>query len=208
MAGINFSKILVAAAENKVFSMAVQTANRWFFAKTRQFRRNITIPDQGLDTNQDGKTAPRIKYVMVGNLFFFNYDPKGKKTLPYYDRFPLVLPLEVTKEGILGINFHYLDPYHRALLMDRILEAFEAETDERRVLNRFRFSYQTLESFGSRYKYYKPAIKRYLFSNMRSRMLQIDEEEWKVALFLPVHRFVGAKPNEIWLESKKQYNKG
>ena len=30
----------------------------------------------------------------IGRLNMFFYDPKYKKTLPYYDTFPLVLPIE------------------------------------------------------------------------------------------------------------------
>ena len=37
------------------------------------------------------------------NMFF--YDPKLKKKLPYYDTFPLVLPLENYSDGFLGLNF-------------------------------------------------------------------------------------------------------
>ena len=43
-----------------------------------------------------------------GRLNLFFYDPKFKKTLPYYDTFPLVLPLEPIKGGFIGMNFHYL----------------------------------------------------------------------------------------------------
>ena len=43
-----------------------------------------------------------------GRLNFFFYDPKYKKTLPYYDTFPLVLPIERIPGGFAGINFHYL----------------------------------------------------------------------------------------------------
>jgi len=46
----------------------------------------------------------------VGRLNMFFYDPKYKKTLPYYDTFPLVLPLERIPGGFAGINFHYLRP--------------------------------------------------------------------------------------------------
>ncbi len=42
-----------------------------------------------------------------GRLNMFFYDPKGKKKLPYYDTFPLVLPLESIRGGFLGMNFHY-----------------------------------------------------------------------------------------------------
>jgi hypothetical protein len=208
MAGINFSQILKVAIKDNVFEKTRATANRWFFTKTQSFRRNIRIPDQGLDTNNDAKAPPRIRYTMVGNLYYFSYEPKAAKTLPYYDRFPLVMPLEMYTDGILGINFHYLPPIQRGILMDRILEHFENENDDKRVLNRFRFSYETLESLDSRYKYYRPALKRYNFNRMRSRMLMLDEEEWKVALFLPVHRFVGARPTQVWSESRKQFIKG
>ena len=46
-----------------------------------------------------------------GRLNLFFYDPKFKKTLPYYDTFPLVLPLDPIKGGFIGMNFHYLPPY-------------------------------------------------------------------------------------------------
>ena len=39
-----------------------------------------------------------------GRLNMFIYDPKLKKKLPYYDTFPLVLPLENYNDGFLGIK--------------------------------------------------------------------------------------------------------
>lgn len=208
MAAIKFAKILSDAQRAGVMKKSLASANRWFYGKTQRFRRSIRIPDQGLETNNDAKNAPRIRMEMVGNLYFFSYMPLNAKTLPYYDMFPLVMPFEARNDGIVGINFHYLPPIHRAILMDRILESFENENDDKRVLNRFRFSYEVLEALDSRYKYYRPAIKSYKFTQMRSRMLMLDEEEWKTAIFLPVHRFVGAKPTQVWNESRKKYNKG
>ena len=46
----------------------------------------------------------------AGRMSMFFYDPKFKNRLPYYDTFPLVLPLEPMKGGFIGLNFHYL-PY-------------------------------------------------------------------------------------------------
>ena len=51
----------------------------------------------------------------------FFYDPKFKKTLPYYDTFPLVLPLETYNDGFLGINMHYLPIPLRVNLLDQNL---------------------------------------------------------------------------------------
>ena len=36
-------------------------------------------------------------------LSFFRYDPKLKSVLPYYDIFPLVMPIQSAKGGFLGI---------------------------------------------------------------------------------------------------------
>jgi hypothetical protein len=145
-----------------------------------------------------------LKRQFIGNLYYFSYIPKNKDTLPYYDTFPLALPIEVHDNGFTAINFHYLPPTERAILMDRILDMFDAPFDERRVLNRSRLSYNVLDNMGSLYKYFKPAIKRYLFRNIKSRFIELEESEWKVALFLPVHRFVGASESQIWQESRKQ----
>jgi hypothetical protein len=31
---------------------------------------------------------------IIGRMYFYYYDPKTKDSLPYYDRFPLVIPIE------------------------------------------------------------------------------------------------------------------
>jgi len=54
-----------------------------------------------------GKATLRPKY---GIMNLFGYDPKHKDRLPYYDSFPLILPLEPAKGGFIGLNFHYLPP--------------------------------------------------------------------------------------------------
>ena len=56
----------------------------------------------------------------IGQMFMFFYDPKNKQTLPYYDRFPLVFPIELYSDGFLGINLHYLPQKYRANLMDAL----------------------------------------------------------------------------------------
>ena len=53
-----------------------------------------------------------------GSLNMFVYSPKGRNKLPYYDTFPLVLPLKRYKDGFLGLNFHYLPYAMRARLLD------------------------------------------------------------------------------------------
>ena len=64
-----------------------------------------------------GKLSARPNIGLL-NLFF--YDPKYKETLPYYDTFPLVLPLESIKGGFSGLNFHYLAPGARLRLLESL----------------------------------------------------------------------------------------
>ena len=56
----------------------------------------------------------------AGRLNLFFYDPKTKDKLPYYDTFPLVLPLEAFRGGFMGINFHYVSPMIRFRLLNQL----------------------------------------------------------------------------------------
>ena len=72
-----------------------------------------------LDLIRDGKKASRPFF---GRLNMFIYDPKLKAKLPYYDSFPLVLPIEQYKDGFLGLNLHYLPIGLRVRLLDRLVD--------------------------------------------------------------------------------------
>ena len=58
--------------------------------------------------------------IMLGNMFFYKYDPKFAKKLPYWDMYPLVFPFEKAPGGFYGLNLHYIPPRHRAILMDEL----------------------------------------------------------------------------------------
>jgi hypothetical protein len=36
---------------------------------------------------------------LVGKMYFYFYDPKTKEKMKYYDRFPLVIPIESYNDG-------------------------------------------------------------------------------------------------------------
>ena len=62
----------------------------------------------------------KIILVVVEKMYFYFYDPKHKDTLPYYDRFPLVIPIERYPDGFLGLNLHYIHPKQRIILLDKL----------------------------------------------------------------------------------------
>ena len=124
----------------------------------------------------------------VGRLNMFFYDPKYKKTLPYYDTFPLVLPIDVIPGGFVGINFHYLRPGARFRLLENLQRfAVRREVSSR---NRFDVSYDRVKGIPM----VKNAIKKYLWSHVRSSFLRIEYDEAALAVYLPVAQFKKGRP--------------
>ena len=79
-------------------------STQWYRDKIKEFGTPTT-----LDLIRDGKRDEKPFY---GKLNMFVYDPKFKKQLPYYDTFPLVLPLETYSDGFLESTFIiYRYPY-------------------------------------------------------------------------------------------------
>ena len=119
------------------------------------------------------------------SLNMFVYSPKGRNKLPYYDTFPLVLPLKSMEGGFLGLNFHYL-PY---ALRARLLDAAGGDNLNISAIEKNRLT--------------KPCIKRYLFGYTRSMFRKIDDEDNLTAIMLPVQRFKKASTSEVWADSRK-----
>ena len=130
---------------------------------------------------RDGKITGRVNF---GALNMFIYDPKLKNKLPYYDTFPLVLPIERYRDGFLGINFHYLPYALRARLMSRLDP---------------NANYSALKNV----RLVKPTLKRYLNTNVRSRFRKLEEEDFMTAIMLPVQRFRKSSASKVWSDSRK-----
>lgn len=134
----------------------------------------------------------------LGRMIMFFYDPKMANELPYYDRFPLVIPVEMYNDGFLGINLHYLPPMRRAQLLDAIMNVYDdAHMDERRKLM---ISYGLLRAYV-RSRLYVPCVKRYLYSHMRSKFYMVSPEDWQMAVLLPTERFEKAAKTRVFTES-------
>ena len=122
-----------------------------------------------------------------GKLNFFFYDPKLKNFLPYYDRFPLVLPIGSAKGGFLGINFHYLPIALRMKLL---------ETLDRRG---FTGNYSKLKNIRE----IKPTIKHYLRKQFVSGFLELEEDDYAPSIFMPVAQFKKQSASQVWRDSRR-----
>ncbi len=123
----------------------------------------------------------------AGRLNMFFYDPKYKRQLPYYDVFPLVLPLETIPGGFMGLNFHYIPPLQRFKLL-QFLHRFA--TGGMKSNTRINATWDGVKGFGV----VKKTIKKYLYNHVRSSFLRIDFDESAMAVYLPVQQFRKGKP--------------
>ena len=141
----------------------------------------------------------RVQKPLMGRMYMYFYDPKYKETLPYYDRFPLIIMLSKEKGGFTGLNLHYLPPVLRAKFFDRLTEFTNNKKYDEST--RFRLKYNFLKS-ASKLELFKPCFKRYLTSHLDSKITEVPATEWEVALFLPTDKFVKNSRNTVWKKSR------
>ena len=198
MAAYVFDTILQRAVEAGKVPERTRSARDWFGETASGYR---TTPNQLIRgaAEAEGGTALTGR-TFSGRMYTFFYDPKTKKDLPYYDRFPLIFKIKNVSGGFLGINMHYLPPQLRARLMDALYPLVtNRKYDE---TTRLRLTYDVLNS-AAKYRFFKPTIKKYLNNHVRSRFILINANQWDMALFLPTERFVKKNKNFVWKESRR-----
>jgi hypothetical protein len=139
---------------------------------------------------------------VIGKMYFYFYDPKLKDSLPYYDRFPLTIPMEQYQNGFLGLNLHYIHPKQRITLLDKLSETLN--NDKYDETTKFRLNYGYLKAASKIYEA-TPCIKRYFYTNIMSRFLEISADEWDIAALLPAENFIGATTSKVHFDSRKKY---
>ena len=183
MAQSNFIQSVVRAAKGRPRS------TDWYKDKIREFGK-----PGALDLIRDGK---RKRSPFYGRLNMFFYDPKFKKPLPYYDTFPLVLPLESYSDGFLGLNLHNLPMNLRLQLLDRLVDySNNTRFDESTILD---VDYSKLKNVNL----INPTLKRYLAGRVKTDFRRIDADEFMVAALLPVQRFKKGSASEVYSDSRK-----
>lgn len=181
--------------KNTVDPVNAQENSRMWLREQAQNIRQVNNPRNLLSQNDRMVTS-----VSVGRMYLFMYDPKTKEDLPYYDRFPLIFPFQKVTGGFYGINMHYLPHILRARLMDALYSIVNnTATDD---TTKLKLSYRLLNS-SSKFRFFKPCVKHYLNSHVKSRFLWVPAQQWDTALFLPLERFVGANKQQVWRNSRR-----
>ena len=184
---------------------------RWYRQKVQELLPKPQVRQMIREGIKTQKVTVRPNFGMM-NLFY--YRPKGAEKLPYYDIFPLVIPLgRRLNDGFVGINFHYLSVPQRWLLLERLsmfqvpseLDAFDTEEDAGDVMALF-------WSKIRRKRGVKPIVRRYLTKYINSYFLKIELSEMLIALAIPMERFYTGKwggkkrmvPEKVFRQTRRE----
>lgn len=195
------SKLTKLAEEKSALELQMlsRQSMNWMKQKITNLTGMSRIPSQiAKETFRQSNT------IKLGQLYYFYYDPKTKGDLPYYDRFPLVLMLERTPDGFMGLNLHYLPIKYRMAFLGKLMNYAVLNKDDE--IQRLRVTYDIL-SASRRYREFRPCLKRYLLSHVQSKILAVQPDEWEIATYLPIHQFRKAAPQEIWQDSLDEMRK-
>jgi len=168
----------------------------WYMRQVRAVAKTIKSPNNAL-ASEIGQLTQKVE---IGQMYMFLYDAKHKETLPYYDRFPLCLPIEPAKGGFYGLNLHYLPYMLRAKLLGKLLDTVTDITLS--DTSKMKYNWNMLKNV-TRFPEVQPCVKRYLTTQMQSRMLKINPQDWKASIFLPVEDFQNASKQKVYTDSRK-----
>lgn len=139
----------------------------------------------------------------IGGMFQYVYLAKHRETLPYWDAFPLVIPIEFYPDGFLGINLHYLPIQMRAKMLDKLM-SFEKhiKTGSNGTRRYMELSYGLLKGMKDLPAFHH-CLKRYLFTQVKSKVIRIDSSYWDTVAFLPTQQFQKQSEKVVWADAKK-----
>lgn len=168
----------------------------WFRRRIHSIRRVNRTELMGADeVKLVNKSQP-----LIGSMNMFFYDPKGKETLPVYDRFPLAIIVGPAEGGFYGMNLHYLSPILRAKFLDALMGMTNnTKFDD---TTRFKSQYNLMKKLGTT-RYYKPCFKHYLFAHVKSRLARVSPTEWEIATFLPTADWAKMSGRQVYKQSRE-----
>lgn len=189
---------LVQKLEFEAFRAGVQARTKesraWFQQKLKEMG---SVNNQSL--LRDPAFSRRQRFG-IGNMYMFFYDPKHRKTLPYYDAFPLAIMVGPAPGGFYGLNLHYLHPTMRAELFDGLLGNLTNKRYDEST--KFRLNYEMLQKTRT-LRGYKPCFKHYLTKQVDSKIALVEAPEWEIALFMPSEQFRKKRVRSVWADSRK-----
>ncbi len=88
------------------------------------------------------------------------------------------------------------------ILLDKLSDTISNDTYDENT--KLKINYRYLAAASKVFEA-TPCIKRYLFTQIESRFLEITADEWDIAALIPYEYFDGATKNKVWTDSRKKF---
>ena len=193
----NLFQKLELEAFRKGITPRTEESREWFRRRVQRLtrvNRESLMREEGVN---------KVSTPLLGSMMMFFYDPKLKDTLPYYDTFPLVIPVERAEGGFRGLNLHYIPPILRAKFLDSLLDLVNNKKYDEST--RFNLTYRLLKG-AAKFKYFQPCFKHYLMEHVKSRFAQVPAPEWEIVTFMPTASWKKASAGKVYSDSRKIAN--
>jgi len=193
----NLFQKLELEAFRKGITPRTQESRDWF---RRRVQRLTRVNRESLMREDE---INKVSSPLLGSMMMFFYDPKWKDKLPYYDTFPLVIPVERAEGGFRGLNLHYLPPILRAKFLDSLLDIVNNKKYDEST--RFTLTYRLLRG-AAKFRYFQPCFKHYLLEHVKSRFAQVSAPEWEIVTFMPTASWKKSSAGKVYSDSRKIAN--
>jgi hypothetical protein len=128
----------------------------------------------------------KVSRPMRGKMMFFRYRPDEIEST--YDLYPLIFVLNRKKDYFDGINFHYIVPKMRAVLLgDMFSYLSNLNFDISTHLNFKQFL--NVVDTNKKFKYAKQALRRYNYKNIKSKIIDVHPLDWELAIMVETEKF-------------------
>lgn len=174
----------------------IRDARNWFRERVNSLSKKSIKGTNMSDLRYRGDVP------LPGRMVYYAYKAKNEDTLPYYDKFPLIIVVDENNKYIQGLNLHYLPPKLRHSLMARLMDTVNNNKFDKTT--KFNLTYNILKA-AAKYRFFKPCLKLYLKSHIKSKIMIIRPQQWHKAVLLPTANFKGAGQATVWADSKAKF---
>jgi len=172
-----------------------QQSREWFLDKAETIAHGASR-----DSIKSKAPMKQVATVLPGMMYMFFYSPKHANTLPYYDTFPLVILLDITNDGMTGLNLHYLPINLRQKLFYGLLNRVSGQGMNDKTY--LKVTYDYLQGARS-LKEYRPCFKKYLTKHIRGGIANVPATEWEIAVHLPLALFKKENESTVHRQSEQ-----
>ncbi len=154
------------------------------------------------ETLKKGIRGHQVSKPQPGKIYAYIYDAKHKDTLPYWDKYPLVIYLGLGKHNLMyGLNLHYIPPKARQQFLEELLKQY-ASTPTITNSTKLKIDWTKVKGFQGA----DQMIKAYIPGNIKGPLVEIKPADWANVVMMPLQSFQSKgkrfSAQKVWANAK------